>query len=119
MNSWTRIVLVAGTLLLAACGAKKKTVGLDVDVYLHATSSASADVMLQAGIESRLAASTVAQNGVVHVRVFDGVVTLSGAVKSAAIKTQAEQIARSTELTLNGVAIRGAGAIKNQIDVEP
>jgi len=111
--------LVLGALLFSGCSGNKKTVGLDVDLYLHASSSDPADVMLQAGIGKRLDASDVSKTGTVHVRVVDGVVTLSGTVRNAAGKSEAERIAMSTELTLNGTPIRPAGAVRNQLTVEP
>src|SRR5262245_44144051 len=49
------IVLLSVPLVAGCGGAEKKTLGLDVDVYLHPTSSDSADLLLQAGIDRRLA----------------------------------------------------------------
>jgi hypothetical protein len=118
--SRSTVVVIISALLVAGCSSShKKSVGLDVDLYLHASSSDPADVMLQAGIGKRLEASDAAKRGTVHVRVVDGVVTLSGTVKEAAEKTEAERIARETEMTLNGTPIRAAGTIRNQLEVEP
>jgi osmotically-inducible protein OsmY len=113
------IVLIAGALQMAGCGGNMKTVGLDVDVYLHPTSSDSSDILLQAGIDRRLADSPATKGTLVHVRVIGGIVTLTGAVKNSATKDGAEQIARETEVTLNGTAIRVAREnVRNQITVE-
>ena len=110
-------LVIAVLLTGPGCSSKKKGVGLNVDLYLHPSSADPTDVILEAGIGKRLDASSVARNASIHVRVVDGVVTLSGAVASDPDKAEAERIARETELTLNGTAIRPAGAIKNQLDV--
>lgn len=112
-------MLIAGALLMAGCSGNKKTVGLDVDVYLHPTSSDSTDILLQAGIDKRLADNPSTKGGVIHVRVTGGSVTLTGTVRNQAAKDAAEQIARDTEITLNGAAIRVArDNVRNQIAVE-
>jgi len=104
---------------MAGCGGNLKTVGLDVDVYLHPTSSDSSDILLQAGIERRLADNPATKGSLIHVRVVGGIVTLTGAVKNPAAKDAAEQTARETEVTLNGTAIRVAREnVRNQITVE-
>jgi hypothetical protein len=106
--------------LIAGCGgAEKKTVGLDVDLYLHPTSSDSADVLLQAGIDRRLAEAEAIKGSIIHVRVTDGVITLTGAVKSKTTKEKAEEIAMSTDVKLNGVSIWPNKKMNNQIDVQP
>ena len=111
-------VVFAGVLMFG-CGVPKKIVGLDVDVYLHPSSSDSADILLQTGIDRRLADSPQTKGSLIHVRVAGGLVTLTGAVRNAATKDAAEQIARDTELTLNGTAIRVAREnVRNQITVE-
>ena len=118
-SSLIGIVLIAGALLMAGCGGNLKTVGLDVDVYLHPTSSDSSDILLQAGIERRLADNPATKGSLIHVRVVGGIVTLTGAVKNPAVKDAAEQTARETEVTLNGTAIRVAREnVRNQITVE-
>jgi BON domain-containing protein len=112
-------LLLAGVLLMTGCSANKKTVGLDLDVYLHPTSADSTDILLQAGIDKRLADTPSTKGILVHVRVTGGIVTLTGTVKNPATKDAAEQIARETEVTVNGTAIRAAREnIRNQITVE-
>jgi osmotically-inducible protein OsmY len=118
MTSRAGIGLIVSAVLLSGCASTKQTVGLDVDVYLHPSSSDSTDVLLQAGIDKRLADTPATKNSLIHVRVFGGIVTLTGTVKSQTIREVAEQITRETELTLNGTAIRVANDIRNQIEVE-
>lgn len=128
--SWAHLFVnrrLPAALLLAAlglpaggCGSSgKRTVGLDVDVYLHPTSSESNDILLQAGIDKRLAENESTKNGIVHVRVAGGTVTLTGAVKNSTIKDAAERIARETVVSLNGTPIRPEQNIRNQIDIQP
>lgn len=118
-SSLIAIVLLGSALLLTGCSGNKKTLGLDLDVYLHPTSSDSADILLQTGIDRRLADSPQTKAGLIHVRVSGGIVTLTGTVKNLATKDAAEQIARETELALNGIAIRVArDSVRNQIIVE-
>jgi osmotically-inducible protein OsmY len=118
-SSLIGIVLIAGALLMAGCSGNKKTVGLDVDVYLHPSSSDTTDILLQAGIDKRLADSPSTKGALIHVRVSGGLVTLTGAAKNLATKDAAGQIARETELTLNGTAIRVSREnLRNQITIE-
>jgi hypothetical protein len=111
--------LIVGAMLVSGCGAKKQTVGLDVDVYLHPSSSDSTDLLLQAGIDKRLADTPATKSSLIHVRVSGGIVTLTGTVKSPTTREAAERITRETELTLNGTPIRVRNDIRNQIAVEP
>ena len=116
-GAWIGLVLSA--MLVSGCAARKQTVGLDVDVYLHPSSSDSHDLLLQAGIDKRLADTPATKSSLIHVRVSGGIVTLTGTVKSPATREAAEQITRETELTLNGTAIRARNDIRNQIEVQP
>ena len=111
--------LIAAALLASGCGTKKKTLGLDVDLYLHATSADATDILLQTGISKRLAESDATRSARVHVRVTAGGVALTGAVRNRAVSDAAERIAKETELTLNGASIRPVGEIRNQLDIEP
>jgi hypothetical protein len=108
------------TALIAGCGgAEKKTVGLDVDVYLHPSSSDSADLLLQAGIDRRLAEAETMKGAIIHVRVTNGLITLTGAVKTATAKRTAEEIAMTTDVKLNGASIWPEKKMNNQIDIQP
>ena len=115
-----RRILFFFIILLSGCASQKKTtVGLDVDVYMHPTSADPADILLQTGIGKRLAEDSVTKSGIIHVRVNNGMVILSGAVKSDAIKSKARQVALDTEVRLNGTAILPDRRIENQIEVQP
>ena len=119
MNKSVLPIALLFMILISGCGgAEKKAVGLDVDVYLHPSSSDSADILLQAGIDRRLAEAEATKGGIIHVRVTGGVITLTGAVKSDAAKKRAEEIALSTDVKLNGVAIWPDKKIQNQIEVQ-
>jgi osmotically-inducible protein OsmY len=113
------IVLLSLTLIGGCGGAEKKTVGLDVDLYLHPTSPDSSDVLLQAGIDRRLAEAEETKGSIIHVRVTGGVINLTGAVKSKTTKEKAEEIAMKTDVKLNGVSIWPDKKMNNQIDVQP
>jgi osmotically-inducible protein OsmY len=122
LSSGIRVILFLSIVLISGCGADKKTtLGLDVDVYLHPSSSDPADILLQAGIDKRLGEDETTKNGIIHVRVVGGVVTLSGTAKSNAVKDKAQQIARETDVKLDGSSIWPAAArkINNQIEIQP
>ena len=110
--------LIFASLFLSGCGPERRTVGLDVDVFLHPSSSDLTDVLLQTGITKRLEADADTRLGIIHVRVVNGMVVLSGAVGSARAKDRAEQIARETVLTLNGEEIKATTPISNLIEVQ-
>jgi osmotically-inducible protein OsmY len=118
-NQLFAIVLLSLTLMPACSGSQKKTLGLDVDVYVHPSSSDSADILLQAGIDRRLAEAETLRGSIIHVRVVGGVITLTGAVKSDALKRTAQEIAEHTDVKLNGVAIWPEKKVQNQIEVQP
>lgn len=113
--SLTAIVLA---FLVAGCGPEKRTVGLDVDVYLHPGSSDLADVLLQTGISRRLEQDPETKDGIIHVRVVNGLVVLSGAVGSEAAKQKAESIALSTVVRVNDEPIQARMPVSNRIDVQ-
>jgi hypothetical protein len=115
-RAWVGPIISA--MLISGCGARQTRVGLDLDVYLHPSSSDSTDLLLQTGIDKRLADTPSTKSSLIHVRVSGGIVTLTGSVKSPTTREAAEQITRETELTLNGAAIR-VSTITNQIAVEP
>jgi osmotically-inducible protein OsmY len=100
---------------MAGCAKNKKTtVGLDVDLYIHPTSADPTDIILQTAISKRLNDSTVARLGLIHVRVEDKAVILTGTA-TAEVRKEAERIASQTELTLNGESIRPKAPITNRI----
>ncbi len=103
---------------LAGCSRRNKTtLGLDVDLYVHPTSADPLDILLQTAISKRLTDSRVAKLSLVHVRVEDKVVILTGTA-SAEARREAERIAEQTELTLNGETIRAKMPITNRITTQ-
>ena len=112
-------VFVLVVAMLSGCGGpERRTVGLDVDVFLHPGSSDLTDVLLQTGIAKRLADDDQTQNGIIHVRVVNLMVVLSGAVRSEAIKNRAEDIAESTVVRVNEASIQTNVPINNRIEVQ-
>ena len=92
----------------------KPTLGLDVDLYVHPTSADPLDILLQTAISKRLGDSKITQNSLIHVRVEDRTVILTGTAK-ADVGKEAERIAKETRLTLNDVAIVPKSPISNRI----
>ena len=102
-------------LVLAGCAKDTKTtLGLDVDLYLHPTSADPADILLQTAITKRLNDSSVTRLSLIHVRVDDRTVILTGTAKEE-VRSEAERIAQQTELTLNGESISPKQPISNRI----
>ena len=100
---------------LAGCGGSRAaTLGLDVDLYLHPSSADPVDIILQTAIAKRLNDNAVTQLSLIHVRVENMTVILTGTAE-AEIRVEAERIARQTELTLNGEAIRPRDPVTNRI----
>jgi hypothetical protein len=114
----TAWAIVVAALFISGCGAERRTVGLDVDVFLHPGSTDANDVLLQTGITKRLADDAETQRGIIHVRVVEGVVVLSGAVRSSEMRERAELIARETVVKLNEAPIRAVGAVTNRIEIQ-
>ena len=114
-NKVALLLLFPVLFALAGCAKDTKTtVGLDVDLYLHPTSADPADVLLQTAITKRLADSSVTHLSLIHVRVDDRTVILTG-IATEQVRSEAERIAQQTELTLNGEAIRPKEPISNRI----
>jgi hypothetical protein len=100
---------------LAGCHeSRKTTLGLDVNLYLHPASADPMDIILQTAITKRLNENSVTKLSLIHVRVEDRAVTLTGTAKEN-VREEAERIAQQTELTLNGESIRPKGPITNRI----
>jgi osmotically-inducible protein OsmY len=106
--------LVVVATVMSGCGSRKQTIGLDVDLYLHATSADPVDILLQTAITKRLNDSTAMRLSLIHVRVEDRAVTLTGTARPE-VRDEAERIADQTELTLNGESIRPKSPITNRI----
>jgi len=111
------VLLIAVGILLTACSHKKTTVGLDVNVYLHPSSSEPSDVLLQTAIAGRLSEDPVTAKSLIHVRVEDGMVVLTGAAKPDVSK-KAEAVARDTKLKVNENDTIVPKNVVNRIDTE-
>ena len=101
--------------ILAGCGRKKTVVGVDVDLYLHPSSTDPSDILLQTAITKRLADSATTRQSMIRVIVADRAVTLTGTARSQSMIDDAARIAQQTELTLNGDAIRPKTPVTNKI----
>jgi len=104
------LVLVSG-----ACH-KKNTLGLDVDLYLYPEAAGPDDLLLQTAIRKQLDESAVTQNSLIHVRVVDKIVFLTGSVDTQLEKDEAERVARSTTVTVNGALLK-ASEVRDDIEV--
>ena len=118
LTSRLSAAFILAALLISGCGPQRRTVGLDVDLFLNPGSSDLNDVLLQTGISKRLEDDKETKNGIIHVRVVNGMVILSGAVSSGAIKAKAETIAKETVVKLNDATLQSQGAINNRIEVQ-
>jgi osmotically-inducible protein OsmY len=117
-NTILACTILAITMALAGCSeSRKTTLGLDVNLYVHPTSADPMDIILQTAITKRLNDSSITRLGLIHVRVEDRTVILTGTAKEN-VRDEAERIAQQTELTLNGEPIRPKGTITNRIDTK-
>ncbi len=89
---------------------------LAVDLYIHPESAGAEDVLLQTAIRRRLSADP-ATAAHVQVRVVSLEVVLTGNVPRKDVSERAEQIARTTKVTVDGDPPIVAGPIKNLIKV--
>lgn len=106
----------AALLIVTACH-KKARVGVDLDLYLHAESSALDDTILRSAIRKRLHDNSATQNAAIQVQVTQRVVFLSGRVNSRATSDTAAQIAQNTEAVINGEVIKTSEPVHNQIEI--
>lgn len=111
------IVILLLALPFLGCRKNGRLGTLAVDIYLHPESGSSEDILLQTAIRKNLGEHKGTDRGV-YARVLDLRVVLSGTVAKAAMRDEAEQIARSTRVTLNETAITPKD-VTNRIRVEP
>ena len=97
---------------LSGCNRHKTTIGLDVDLYVHPTSADPLDIILQTAISKRLNDAKTVKLSLIHVRVEDKLVILTGTSTDEGRK-EAGRITMETVVTLNGEPIRFT--TKNQI----
>ena len=115
INSVVFFLIFPFLFVLAGCAKDTKTtVGLDVDLYLHPTSADPVDILLQTAITKRLNDSSTTRFSLIHVRVDDRTVILTGTAVEQ-VRSEAERIAQQTELTLNGESIRPKQPVSNRI----
>ena len=99
---------VAGRLARETQGVKRVnnriTVGMDPD-----DQAPGADAAIVAAVEGKLAADPDVSSANIDVDVQDGVVTLSGTVKSAANRAKAESVAKS---------VSGVKSVRNELKVQ-
>lgn len=91
---------------LAACQKNPPRVDLGVDLYLHPETATAEDAILQAAIRRQIVEALKPNAGLVHVRVIDKIVFLSGSVASDQDRMKAETIARNIDVRVNGTAIQ-------------
>ena len=85
---------------------------MDVDLYVHPTSADPLDIILQTAISKRFNDAKIVKLSLIHVRVEDRVVILTG-TSTDKVRKEAGRIAMETVVTLNGEPIRFT--TKNQI----
>ena len=112
------MLLMAMLLALALPGCKKnpKLGTVAVDVYIHPESSSSDDVMLQTAIRTKLDADALTA-GHVQIRVVGMLAVLTGDVSKKEASDKAEQIARTTKVTVDNNPPIVAETVKNFIRV--
>ncbi len=119
-NKTFALFLLLSALGMGACaGRNKPVVGLDVDLYLHPEAAQGDDLILQTAIQKELATNPATLEGVLHVRVVDGIIFLSGTVKDKEMKSAVEDLVVKTEVTVNGRPIKTTGPVKSRIEVGP
>jgi BON domain-containing protein len=115
---YRRGVLVLCLLTASAGCHRKNAVGIDVDVYLHPEAADSEDLLLQTAIQKQFDENPAIRDKLIHVRVVDRIVFLSGTVESQKEKEAAEGIARNTSVAVNGVTIKASESVRSSITVE-
>jgi BON domain len=113
--------LVCGVLIALAvavttgCG-KKNRIGLDVDLYLYPEAASGDDLLLQTAVRKQLSENSATQKSLIHARVVDKIVFLTGTVATQEEKDAADRLAHQTIVTLNGVSLR-VSDVKDNINV--
>jgi len=101
---------------LPACKKNPQLGTVAVDVYIHPESSSSDDVMLQTAIRTKLDADALTA-GHVQIRVAGLLAVLTGDVSKKEASDKAEQIARTTKVTVDNNPPIAAENVKNFIKV--
>lgn len=116
-----KAALLCGALLMlsvvVSTGCNKKNrIGLDVDLYLYPEAASGDDLLLQTAIRKQLFENTVTQDSLIHARVVDKIVFLTGTVDTQHEKDEADRVAREVTVTVNGVALKPSD-VRNNINV--
>jgi osmotically-inducible protein OsmY len=113
-------MLLLSCFLLTGCSGKNKPIAsLDIDLYLHPEAARGDDLLLQSAIEAELRADNLTRGGIIHTRVIQGIVFLSGTAQTVEVSRKAEEIAGRTEVAVNGRAIKTQEKVRNQLEVAP
>jgi hypothetical protein len=114
-----RCVLLLLVVPLAACRKNPPRVDLGVDLYFHPESAGIDDVILQAAIRRSIVEGLSPKAGLVHVRVVDGVVFLTGSVSSEQDRSKAGEIARTIDIRIDGKQIKPAEVRLDRLEIAP
>ena len=117
----TRRIAAAVILLLplAACQKNPPRVDLGVNLYLHPEAAGANDAILQAAIRKKIVDALAPNAGLVHVRVIDGIVFLSGSVVSDQDKQRALEIAKSIDIRVDSQPIVAKDLRSDRLVVAP
>lgn len=108
-------LLLLSVVISGSC-RKKTTLGLDVDLYLYPEAAGPDDLLLQTAIRKQLDQNAVTQDSLIHVRVVDKIVFLTGSVDTQREKDEADNLARNTIVTVNGLSLK-ASEVRDDIKV--
>ena len=111
------VLLLVAVLSQTSCSKNKATVGLDVNVYVHPSSADLADILLQTAIERRLNEDSKTRQSLIHVRVEERTVVLTGAAKPE-VSAEAYRLALETKLTVNDKETIVPKTVTNRIDTK-
>lgn len=92
--------------LLAGCSQRATRVDLGVDVYLQPQSGAAEDLILQAAIRKKVQEALPKNSGAVYVRVVEGIVFLTGTVKTEEAKARAREAAEKIDVRVDGAPLK-------------
>ena len=117
MANLKHVILCMTLVLLTACGGKKTHVGLEVDLYMHPEASSPNDLLLQSAIRKQLKETEHTQQSLIHVRVSDSIVFLSGTVKTQEIKDAATAVATDTVVSVSNQPGSRATQVINRLEI--
>ena len=101
-----RVAIPLLLLTLVSCSQRPPRVDLAVDLYLHPEAAGSDDAILQAAIRKRIVEELKPNGGLVHVRVIDKTVFLSGSVRTEADRQKAKSIAEDIKILIDDTQLK-------------